>query len=77
MGVMESMKRGYNSIVNDPGKHLDKVKSNVRSQAAVAANKAKEAAKEGANVATRGAGLGPARGLRDVLLEAKRKITGS
>ena len=75
-GVMESMKRGAKSIINDPGKHAEKIKSNVAGKGKSMASGAKKVAKGAGSVATRGTGLGPARGLRDVLMEAKRKVMG-
>lgn len=76
MGVMESMKRGYKSIVDNPGKHAAKIKKNVASQGGKLGAKAEATVKGAGNVATRGTGLGPARGLRDVLIEAKNKVMG-
>lgn len=76
MGVMESMKRGYKSIMADPGKHAKNIKDNATSQAGKTKTAVKKAGEKAGMAATRGTGLGPARGLRDVLMEAKRKVMG-
>jgi hypothetical protein len=72
-GVIETMKRGYKTLMADPGR----MKRSIKSQAGRTGAAAKDIAGKAGMAATRGAGLGPARGLRDVLLEAKRKIAGS
>ncbi len=70
-GIMDTMKRGYKAIMADPGR----ITANIRSQAGKTGAAAKKAAKSAGKIATRGTGLGPARGLRDVLIEAKNKVS--